>query len=203
MSGFFYGNNRVLIITALIVLTMLLLVYIIGPSIIGYITYQKIKSSNYSIEDYGKNMQELRAQLSVAYTNSSACSEFNNKLLTELEKYLDKSFEYKDVLNDLKINLSLTRSECELNIKSLKAELNDKDREVKNALEENNKEINKLKEEKDAEINNLKSQYDLLAHNTANNLCCKAKVDNPKIQYYRIEDDKIMCMEEGALPISC
>ena len=192
MSGFFYGNNKVLVITALIVLAMLLLVYIIGPSIIGYITYQKIKSSNYSIEDYGKNIQELRAQLSVAYTNSSACSEFNKKLLTELEKYLDKSFEYKDVLNDLKINLSLTRSECELNIKSLKAELNDKDREVKNALEENNK-----------EINNLKSQYDLLAHNMANNLCCKAKVDNPKIQYYRIEDDKIMCMEEGALPISC
>lgn len=203
MSGFFYGKDKVLVITALIVLTMLLLVYIIGPSIIGYITYQKIKSSNYSIEDYGKNIQELREQLSVAYTNSSACSEFNKKLMTELEKYLDKSFEYKDVLNDLKINLSLTKSECESNIKNLNAELNDKNREAKNTLEEKNKEINKLKEEKEAEINNLKGQYDLLAHNTANNLCCKAKIDNPKIQYYRIGDDKIMCMEEGALPISC
>ncbi|MBI2653116.1 hypothetical protein HYX00_06630 [Candidatus Woesearchaeota archaeon] len=182
---------------------MFLFAFIARPVIVGYSAYQKVKSSNYSIEDYGKNIQELKTNLLIFNANLSSCMEFNKKLLPELEKYLDRLTACKNEMNDLKINLSLIIGSNEENIKNLKEDLDEKSQEIKNLNDEKNKEINKLKNEKEEEINNLRQQYDLLAQNTANNLCCKAKIDNPKIKYYKIENNRIICMEDGTSAISC
>lgn len=58
-------------------------------------------------------------------------------------------------------------------------------------------------EEKEGDADELNLKYDLLAKNVANNICCKAKVDNPNIKYYAVENDRIVCLEEGELGISC
>ena len=203
MAGLFAKKNQILMIITLVILSVLLIAYVLRPSIIGYNAYKKIKSSNYSIEDYGKDVQELKTRVLISNANFSTCNEFNKKILTELEKYLDKSSECKGELNALKINFSLTKSKYEESAKELKAYLDENSKEIENIKGEKNEEINKLKNEKDIEINDLKLQYSLFAQNTANNLCCKAKVDNSKINYYKIENNKVTCLEEGTLPISC
>lgn len=192
MPELFYEKNKVLIITLLVILSMLIAVYIIRPGIIGYTAYQKINALNFSIEDYGKNIQELKANLLVSNTNLSACSDFNKKFLPELEKYLDRLNECKNQMNDLEINLSLKAGSYEEDIRNMKKDLEEKDIYIKGALSEKNK-----------ELENLKNQYDILAQNTANNLCCKAKVDNSKIKYYKVENNRIVCLEEGQSGISC
>lgn len=192
MQGLFYEKNKALIITASVILVMFAAVYIIRPSIIGYIAYQKVKTLNYSIDDYGKDMQELKTSLLVSNANLSACGEFNKKLLPEFEKYLDKLAECKNQMNDLAINFSLRANSYEEEIKSLKQDLDEKGRYIKGAVDEKNK-----------KIEDLSAQYSSLAQNTANNLCCKAKIDNPKIKYYRAENNRVICLEDGELSISC
>ncbi len=174
-------KNTIFIITTSIILLILLILFAVKPSIIGYSVYQQVKGSNYSVEEYGKNIKELESQLLIANTNLSSCSEFNKKLLDELAKYSNKISEYKSDLDSLNINFTFSINKYEETIKNLIAE----------------------KEKQQEEINNLKSQYDTLAKNLANNLCCKARVDNPDIKYYKVEDNKIACVEEGILEISC
>ena len=163
-------KNTIFVIIASIIVLILLILFAVKPSIIGYSVYQQVKDSNYSIEEYGKNIKELESQLLIANTNLSSCSEFNKKLLDEFTKYSDKISECKSDLDALKVEFNLSITEVE-----------------------------KRKEE----ISDLKLQYDLLAKNLANNLCCKARVDNPDIKYYKVEDNKIACVEEGILEISC
>ena len=188
----FYQKNKVLALTIALVSAMLLFAIVIKPIIIGYATYQKAKTYNYSIEDYGKNIQEMKDRLLVSSTNLSACVELNGKFSVELEKYLDKASECLGSLKALEINYSSSQNRHEGEIASLQQSLNDK-----------GDEINKIKNDKDAEINNLKSQYDLLAQNAANNICCKAKVDNSKIKYYQVDSNKISCLEDGTKAVSC
>ena len=163
-------KNTIFVIIASIIVLILLILFAVKPSIIGYSVYQQVKDSNYSIEEYGKNIKELESQLLMANTNLSSFSEFNKKLLGEFTKYSDKISECKSNLDALKVEFNLSITEVE-----------------------------KRKEE----INDLKLQYDTLAKNLANNLCCKARVDNPDIKYYKVEDNKIACVEEGILEISC
>jgi hypothetical protein len=39
----------------------------------------------------------------------------------------------------------------------------------------------------------LKINYDLLAKNTATNICCKRKLDDPSLKYYYIDANSIVC----------
>jgi len=172
--------KRNVIILSIVFVVMILAVFI-KPSITGYAVYQQVKESNYSIEDYGEKIQDLKTKILVSDTNLSSYSAFNKELLTELEKYSDKFSECNSELNALKTNFSLLRAD----------------------LDQKNEELDKLKNEKQEEVDDLRLQYDALAENLANNLCCKAKVDNPDINSYKIENNKIICLEEGGLDISC
>lgn len=217
-------KDTTLILTVTILL-ILFVVFIIRPSIIGYGTYQQIKTTNYSVEDYGEDIQDLKSQILVSNTNLSACTTFNEKLLSELEKYIGSFVSCKGELDALHINFSLVMERYKEIIQGLTVELEKKNKEISSLEDENEEEINELidekdkeiialknekdkeisalENEKDNEINDLELQYSLLAENLANNLCCKAKVDNPNIDYYTIENNKILCLEDGTLTISC
>src|SRR3989344_2111093 len=142
-------KNAIFVIMTSIILLVLLILFAVKPSIIGYSVYQQVKDSNYSIEEFGKNIKELESQLLIANTNLSSCSEFNKKLLDELTKYSDRISEYKGELDALKINFTFSAAKYEKIINDFNID----------------------KEKKEEEISNLKLQYDLLAKNLANNLC--------------------------------
>jgi len=175
-----------------IILLVLLIKFIIRPSIIGYSTYQQAESLNYSLEDYGNNMKNLESRILIFNTNLSSCVELNKKLWMEFEKYSDKFSECKGSLDALRMKFDLTKENYEEDIEDLEKELDKK-----------NEEINELRFGREKEIRDLELQHNVIMQNVANNICCKAKVDNPNINYYRVENDKIICSEEGTLGISC
>ena len=49
----------------------------------------------------------------------------------------------------------------------------------------------------------LQSDYDALVKNSARTICCKAKVDNPLINFYDVADDKIVCLQDGTNELVC
>jgi len=173
--------KRNIILASTIVIIIILSIFIIRPGITGYSIYKQVKESNYSVEDYGENIQDLKTKLLVSDTNLSSCSAFNKDLLTKLEKYSDKFSNCNNELNALKTNFSLLKADSD----------------------QKNEDLNKLINEKQGEIDELNIQYNALAENLANNLCCKAKVDNPNINFYKVKNNMIICLEEGGLSISC
>jgi len=175
-----------------IILLALLIKFIIQPSIIGYSTYQQAERLNYSLEDYGNNMKNLESRILIFNTNLSSCIELNKKLWLEFEKYSDKFSECKGNLDALRMKSDLTSENYEEDIEDLEKELDKK-----------NEEINELRFGREKEIRDLELQHNVIIQNVANNICCKAKVDNSNINYYRVENDKIICSEGGTLGISC
>ncbi len=171
-----YAKNIIVLILP-ILLVLIIIIFVIKPGIIGYGVYQQVKTTNYSVEDYQENIQELKTELLVSNTNLSSCIFFNNKFSIELEKCLDNFF----ICEKDKLNFTYSMNKYEETIKNLKEDLN----------------------EKNKEIDDLKVQSTLLVKNLANNLCCKEKVDNPNINFYILENNKIICLEEGTLKISC
>ena len=49
----------------------------------------------------------------------------------------------------------------------------------------------------------LQTSYAQLVSNAANNICCKAKVDDSRIDSYKVENNRISCVSGGTLRISC
>ncbi len=67
-----------------------------------------------------------------------------------------------------------------------------------------------LKEAQDAakqctgnEIADLNNTLNELGKNSANNICCKMRVDNPNIKAYNLDGNKVNCLESGGLTLSC
>ncbi|MBI2656680.1 hypothetical protein HYX03_02995 [Candidatus Woesearchaeota archaeon] len=203
MPSLFLQNKRLLITTALIILGMILLAYLLRPVIIGYSAYQQAKNSNFSLEDYGKNVKLLEKSLLVSSTNLSACAEFNKKLLGGLDRYTDEYSRCRIDLSSLDVNYTLTIKSYEEKLKNIEMEIKNKNNDIEKLKDAKDEEIKNINSQKQDEINELRNDYELLAKNSANNLCCKSKVDNPRIRYYAVENSRIVCLEEGALSISC
>jgi len=173
--------EKIGLLVGVIIVLIGIIVFLIRPTIIGYTTYKQLIESEYSLEDYGKNINELEKDLIGYQANLSACNLFSDKISGEFVRSAEQFSECTDELNDLKIQLSLLEDEYSDGKKELEEELNSKNKK----------------------INELESGYSELAKNLANNLCCKKKVDNQNINYYIIENNMIICTEEGELEVSC
>ena len=174
-------DNKTISIVAFTIIILLLLILVVRPSIVGYTIYQNLKDSNQSIDDYKENAQELKSNLLVANTKLDSCTEQNEELSAESEEFTEKYYDCEKELSTLTNDLDLSENEYEKIL----------------ALIEDNL------EEKEEEIEELKQDYDILVTNVANNICCKAKVDDPKIDSYEIQGNKIVCLEGADSKIAC
>jgi len=170
-------KSKLIIINLSIIIVIVLAIFIIRPAYLGYVTYQGIKASNVSLEDYGKNIQDLKESMLVSTTNLSTCYDFNQILIEQLDKFSDDIAVCNKQLSDYAI------------------------------LEEKYKiqvdELKKTIEERQTEAAQYKNDYEQLVQNLANKICCKMKIDNNKINYYKVEDNNILCLEQGENQISC
>ncbi|MBR9701763.1 hypothetical protein GOV13_02480 [Candidatus Pacearchaeota archaeon] len=173
--------EKIGLVSLVIMALLLIIIFLVRPTIIGYTTYKQLVDSSYSIEDYGKDINELEVDLIDYKANLSACNLFNEMISEELDSFSNDFSECRDELEMLRIDFSLSQDE-----------LNDKIDDLKNDLVE-----------KDDEVNELESDYSKLAENLANNLCCKKKVDNPDINSYIVENNNIVCVENEGLEIEC
>ena len=167
------------------IILIVIAVFVIVPNMVGYVTYSDAKGNS-----GGGNVAELAS--AIYRTNLSACSEFNEKLLARLGNSSSEVSECKTNLDVLKMNYTYSSLEYENDIKKLEEELGKKREEITN-----------LEGEKEKEISGIGAKYDVLAKNSANNICCKSRVDNSKINYYKIENDRVVCLEDGTMRLAC
>jgi len=170
-------KKRIILINSSVILIILLAIFFIRPAYLGYATYKEMQGSDLSLEDYGKNMQELKNNMVAANTNLSVCYDFNQILIGQLEKSSDDLI----VCNKQVTNYAVSEEKSNVKIDELEKEI----------------------EKKEDGLNQYKNEYNLLIGNLANKICCKMKIDNNKISYYKIENNNIICSEESGQEISC
>ena len=184
-------NKPVMLILA-ITSAILIAIFIIRPSVIGYNTYLTLEKSNYSIDSYGLTIDDLNSQLIEVNANLSSCNTYYNKVLTVSENCWNELSACNININTAALALDYAEKNCQNNIAQLEKELAEKDNE-----------LYLTKANYTQEITNLNLQYENLAKNIARSVCCKEKVDNPDIRYYAIVNNKITCIKDGELELVC
>ncbi|MEK6969525.1 MAG: hypothetical protein AABW48_03790 [Nanoarchaeota archaeon] len=195
------GSKNVVIIISVIV-GFLLLLFVVQPAILGLGVYQA-EGNNSDMELLGQSIQDLRLQIDTENTQAaeelqSALTAKTDELNTKIAELTQKAGELTKCLAE-QSSLYSAKELYEKTIDSFEVRITEKDAEVQAAKDENAAEITALKEE----VETVKSSFDVLIKNMANNICCKQKVDNPSINYYTIENNKVLCSSEGTNQLSC
>jgi hypothetical protein len=178
-----HNKSMYILVTILIsiIAVCLIIIFVVRPLFIGYSVYQNAGDYNMSVEDYSNQLKEMESKFLVSETNLSACTNFNSQILSEL--------------NSANSNFA----KCQADYALVNSDFNSCEDECNKEKSEKDKEIQDLVTESEQ----LKSDYEELEANSAKNICCKARVDNPNIAYYSVENNKIYCLEQGKKALSC
>ncbi len=190
-------------IILIFILAILSTIFLIRPAITGYSIYSDIKKSNLSVDDYSNDLQLLKNQLSITKTNASTCQAITSQVLSELVLLGDKNIQCAKQLEKESSLLETTKASCDLNKKSTeeKCALN-----LASSEQDKNVQLDALRKELDSmnsELSSYKTSYLTVVKNAAQNICCKAKVDNSNINSYTITNNKIVCVIDGENIIQC
>lgn len=181
--------NLLLIINIFLVILILIM---IKPAFLGYKLSKQFEDINKTPSQILKSVEMLKSELLIAETNLESCKNLNQQFLMDLNKEKNISFKCKQEKDVLKYNYKQLISEYNYNLTKMKSEFEQKRRLMEN-------ELTQLKETLDS----LRDNYEELAKNSANNICCKAKVDNKKIDSYIIFNNRIICSVGEKNKITC
>jgi uncharacterized protein (DUF3084 family) len=181
-----FTNKRFAILFSIAFIMLLLFVLMnLKPALVGYSIYRQVQETNYSLEDYGEKLSIIRGELSELKASGSALKSELDAALSELQKTR---------LEAASLNLSLKELQ----------ELRDKEKAsfelyYLEKIGELNTRVDKLT----TELGRLENDYERLVKNTAQNICCKQKVDNPAINSYDVKSNRIVCSSEGKSALKC
>ena len=202
------GNPTVII--AAVIGLIVLAIFVVRPAVLGYGIYQQAQSSNLTVQDYAQNMQDLTRSLELTKANLSSYSTFTGALLAQVEEKNDEFTECKVQLEQTQSTVEEAQKQVadkEAEIAAVKSEtqtiIDQQVAEKTTALEEEKAACENSLSSKDTEVGQIQAKYDLLVKNVVKSICCKAKVDNPQINFYDIVDGKISCLEQGMNQLSC
>ena len=208
-------------IIVVVVVIALLSIFIIRPGYLGYSVYQKLQQSNYTLDEFGKNVQQLSNDLENTRVNLSGYADINRQLMDEVRQSNGK-------LNKCEVDKERTAAELEQsqadivleqqNSKKQLAEKEDKmKQQEKDAIARERQALDDLRVELEAdnqvcqqnltsahnEYDSLQQHYDGFVKNIARSVCCKQKVDNAKINFYKVIDDRLVCLEDSGETLVC
>jgi len=211
------GKHKRTIVFISIIAGIILLLFVFRPNILGLGVYDEGQSSDainelgrqetdeqqlgsYGVQDLGKSIQELRAELSSQNNQLSDLLQNDiNRITADFAFCLTEKSSLEDsyqtriaALQTDILEKSKVIEEQNQRIQALEAQ----DGEKSSGLRE---EMKSLQEE----VKAMQARFDALAKSTAYSICCKQKVDNNRINYYDLSNNKIVCLEEGTLALNC
>lgn len=194
--GKFFGKlkphhhiNFLLIITILLIIFLLIL---IKPAMLGYKISQQFKEMGTSASDFIRSADSLKSKLLITENNLEMCKNLNKDYINSLSKKENETFKCQQEKSELVSKINQLKSEQNFNISRIQSDFEQRKSEVEH----------ELAQEK-AKTDELNRQYDTIVENSANNICCKAKVDIREIDSYFISNEKIVCTSGEKNKISC
>jgi len=203
-------KNNSFLLVAFVIGAFILAIFVIRPAVLGYGVYQQAEASNLTVQDYAQNMQQLTRDLELVKTNLSSYSTFTGALLAQVDEKTDEITECKVQLGRAQSDLERAQEQIiakETEIVTVKGEtqalIDQQVTEKTQVLEQEKIACESSLQSKESEVGEVQAKYDQLVKNTVKTICCKAKVDNPEINFYEVVDNKISCLEQGSNQLSC
>jgi len=196
-------QRKTIAYSIIIIILVTALFFILKPVITGYNIYQKVQSSNVTLDQYITDTNIMQSNLQVAKTNATSCYTLYQGLLEKVISVENQFSECKSQLYFVNSSYQSYKSTCNSQLKDADTKCQSKLDALNAADQVQTNTIRRLLNEKTSDYDELKSSYDAIVQNSANNICCKAKVDNPNIASYTVSNDKIICLETGDKAISC
>jgi hypothetical protein len=182
-------NLSLLIIIFLLVITVS---FMVKPTITGLGVANLFEEKNANFSDFIKEQDITKSDLSLSESNLEACKKLNQEYSREIEIQNKDVFACTQEKSKIQSEMNILKSEVEFEKSKLESEYQQKNNEVDIQI--------KQFEEK---YNQLESLYSSFVTNIANNICCKAKVDNKNIDSYLISNSMIVCTTGSENKISC
>ncbi len=152
-------------------------------------------SSSSSINDVQNQLDKLKLDLGLFSSNLTSCytatAEASNQFQNCNKDFTNCKADYLKLVT----NNSAAEQACQTDKTTLNLKMS--------ALLTSNSDLNRTLSSLTTEHDALKKQFNEVVTSAANNLCCKARVDNPKIRFYKLDTNKIVCSEDSGTSISC
>ncbi|MFW6220413.1 MAG: hypothetical protein ACOC3X_01940 [Nanoarchaeota archaeon] len=195
-----YFTKKIIFISSFFIILFFIFFFaLIKPSIVGYSVYKEMSSNEVPMNSYILSINELNEELLKKNTNLSVCYNLSNDLFFTLNQKLNNSINCFKSLSNCSFELRMKTQQINtLNDLNKENELTFQN-EISNIKKEHKNELSDL----NYELKKIKQEYDKIIQNSANNICCKAKVDNNLIDSYSLVNDKIVCKTNGNFTITC
>lgn len=198
------------VITLLAVIGLLLVVFVIKPGLEGYGIYKQVQKTNYSLEEYAENIHGLKLELSTIKNNLTVYSSFASQLQQEVTSTSQQLTTCVGEKAALQVEVDKSNELCKRSNDLLEQQFSEKIKENEKliaektkAAEDSSKQCSNSLSQTKTELDSLKLSYDALVKNSARSICCKQKVDDPRITSYTVVDSRIYCLEQGSSVLDC
>jgi len=186
--------QKYLVLGGIVVIISLILwiSLLVKPATVGSAVLSDFEDTGNNALEILSQLEFINSELSISNKNLESCQLLNDKYLNELTSEKNKTFVCLEENRKLQTDFDRLSQEYEFNISQI---ISENEGKMSNA----ELELAKLK----IDFKNLQSRYNNTLQNSANNICCKQRVDNSDIDSYRLSNDKIVCGVGEANQIQC
>ena len=206
------------------ILLIITVVILIKPALTGFTISSQFEEINLSASEVLNEQERIRTDNLLLRTKLDGCNENVEALENDIssEKNLkNECLEEKDQLEsscneNIKglerdvVSEANLKNECLRDKSEAEFQLEQSKRDFENNLgitikesEDEKQELTEQLNEEIAEGDKLEDDFKELAENSANNICCKLKVDDQSIDSYSVFGNRIICGSGEDIALSC
>ncbi len=192
-------STKTILVLLGLVSVIITVILVIRPAIIGYSVYKQVDDGNISVSELGASVQELRTQLASTRANLSLYTQVYDQVWKEVKTTTGDLTSCLAEKESLSIQVETLKNEADNDLTDCKTQLDTASAAVSQQLADKDKEIVAAKTERDK----LEQNLALFVANIARSVCCKAKVDNLRINSYEVSNNRLVCLEDGVNALNC
>ncbi len=180
-----------------VVMGLIVILFVLSkPAFIGYRMSQEFKDVEMTPSEVLARITNYKSDLKVSETKLEACEVASDKLIDDLALEKDESFACDQTKDELESDYEQQIKQLNLELMSVNETANQRVKDEISLIEVQLSNANLATEA-------LQRDYDDVVKNSADNICCKAKVDNQDIDSYIVSSNKIVCTTGEDKRISC
>ena len=185
-------HKHIYFFTAIIIVLALILALLVRPALLASKFSKQFDELGMSPSDYLTTLESVKSKLAIAENNLASCQNLKEELVYGIAAEKNSTMRCMQDKALTETRIAQLKNEYELNLTA-----------VQDSLTANIKAAQSELDTQNLKYVELNQTYYAIIQNSANNICCKAKVDNPLVDSYVVLDNKITCTSGRENKIAC
>lgn len=181
--------NLLLIITIFLIVVILIM---LKPALVGYKVTKQFEEIGVDVSEFMKEVDTIRGENIAVKTTLESCEKTKEEYLSQASGEKNNTYACIQQVSELKAHLDQANSQYTFNVSQLAKEYDQKKAEVQLNLTQ-----------MQTQYSQLQTTYDTVVSSAADNICCKARVDDKSVDSYIVSNGRIICTSGEEDKISC